>query len=56
MAGLRFLTRAPLDAEWAALARKQLKGKDPAEELLWYTYEDIVMKPIYTKNDIEGLH
>ena len=29
----------PLDAEWAELARKQLKGADPAEKLAWRTPE-----------------
>jgi methylmalonyl-CoA mutase len=47
------LHRQPLDPEWAALAKKQLKGKNPEEELLWYTSEDITLKPIYTKKDIE---
>uniref|UniRef100_A0A0P5Z8G7 methylmalonyl-CoA mutase n=1 Tax=Daphnia magna TaxID=35525 RepID=A0A0P5Z8G7_9CRUS len=52
---LRCLHRQPLDPEWAALAKKQLKGKDPEQELLWYTSEDITLKPIYTKKDVEGL-
>lgn len=51
---LRCLHRQPLDPEWAALAKKQLKGKDPEQELLWYTSEDITLKPIYTKKDVEG--
>lgn len=54
MSQLRCLHRHPLDPEWAALAKKQLKGKDPEEELLWYTSEDITLKPIYTQKDIEG--
>lgn len=29
----------PLNAEWAELARKQLKGADPAEALTWKTPE-----------------
>src|SRR5258705_200070 len=40
-----------MDPEWAELAKKELKGKDPADELLWYTNEDIVIKPLYTKED-----
>jgi methylmalonyl-CoA mutase len=48
------LHRQPLDPEWTALAKKQLKGKNPEEELLWYTSEDITLKPIYTKKDAEG--
>ena len=51
---LRTLTRQPLDPEWTVLAKKQLKGKDPEQELLWYTSEDITLKPIYTAKDIEG--
>jgi methylmalonyl-CoA mutase len=41
-----------MNPEWVNLAKKQLKGKDP-EELLWYTQEDIVVKPIYTKEDVK---
>ena len=51
----RHLVKAPLDPEWAALARKQLKGKDPEQELLWYTNEDVTLKPLYTAKDTEGL-
>jgi methylmalonyl-CoA mutase len=40
-----------LDPEWSALAKKQLKGKDP-ESLLWHTYEDVVVKPLYTQEDV----
>ena len=29
----------PLDAEWSEMARKQLKGADPAEKLTWRTPE-----------------
>ncbi|XP_075197304.1 methylmalonyl-CoA mutase, mitochondrial isoform X2 [Anomaloglossus baeobatrachus] len=39
-----------LHPEWAALAKKQLKGKDP-ESLRWHTPEGIVIKPLYTKRD-----
>ncbi|KAK2727791.1 hypothetical protein QYM36_008322 [Artemia franciscana] len=37
------------------MAKKQLKGKEPEHELLWYTNENIVIKPIYTHKDIEGI-
>lgn len=40
--------------EWAELARKQLKGKDP-ETLTWNTAEGIAVKPLYTKQDIVDL-
>ena len=29
----------PLDAEWAELAKKQLKGGDPSQKLIWRTPE-----------------
>ena len=41
-----------LDPEWSALAKKQLKGKEP-DTLLWYTNEDVVVKPLYTKDDVQ---
>lgn len=31
--------RVPLHAEWAEMAKKELKGKDPAEMLVWHTAE-----------------
>lgn len=46
----RFTSQKPLDAEWAALATKQLKGRS-AEELTWRTPEGISLKPMYTKDD-----
>lgn len=49
----RCLHQEPLDPEWVALAKKQLKGKNPEDELMWYTSEDITLKPIYTKKDVE---
>lgn len=47
---VRLLHREPLHPEWAALAKKQLKGKNP-EELMWHTPEGIDIKPLYTKRD-----
>ena len=29
----------PLDLEWAELAKKQLKGADPSQKLIWRTPE-----------------
>lgn len=52
----QFRTAAPHRDEvkihegWAALARKQLKGKNP-EDLIWKTPEGISIKPVYTKTD-----
>ncbi|MBV0892322.1 methylmalonyl-CoA mutase [Paracoccus sp. Z118] len=40
--------------QWQALARKELKGKDP-ESLTWDTLEGIPVKPLYTEADTEGL-
>ncbi|KAF4099827.1 methylmalonyl-CoA mutase, mitochondrial [Onychostoma macrolepis] len=35
---------------WAALAKKQLKGKNP-EDLIWRTPEGISVKPVFTQTD-----
>lgn len=45
--------KAELHAEWAALAKKQLKGKNP-EDLTWRTPEGINIKPVYTQADSAG--
>jgi len=42
----------PLHPEWSKLARKQLRGADPAERLLWRTSEGITVKPLYTAEDV----
>lgn len=39
-----------LHPEWATLAKKQLKGKNP-EDLIWRTPEGVNIKPVYTKAD-----
>uniref|UniRef100_A0A0D9RJU9 Methylmalonyl-CoA mutase, mitochondrial n=1 Tax=Chlorocebus sabaeus TaxID=60711 RepID=A0A0D9RJU9_CHLSB len=44
----------PLHPEWAALAKKQLKGKNP-EDLIWHTPEGISIKPLYSKRDTVDL-
>ncbi|KAK4298241.1 hypothetical protein Pmani_029399 [Petrolisthes manimaculis] len=44
-------TKPTLDKDWAELAKKQLKGKDPAQTLLWHTPEGITIKPLYTAQD-----
>ena len=41
-------------AEWDALARKELKGADPAG-LVWQTLEGIAVKPLYTAADTADL-
>lgn len=47
-------TGPTLDKDWTELAKKQLKGRDPAQTLLWHTPEGITIKPLYTANDAEG--
>ncbi|XP_010373300.2 methylmalonyl-CoA mutase, mitochondrial isoform X1 [Rhinopithecus roxellana] len=44
----------PLHPEWAALAKQQLKGKNP-EDLIWHTPEGISIKPLYSKRDTTDL-
>jgi methylmalonyl-CoA mutase len=39
---------------WRALAKRQLKGRDP-DELIWQTPEDIPVRPLYTAADLAGL-
>ncbi|CAH1244691.1 MUT [Branchiostoma lanceolatum] len=53
--GTRKLHRQPLDEEWAQLAKKQLRGADPAEKLTWHTPEGIDVKPLFTKTDTGNL-
>lgn len=50
----RSLHRQPLHPEWAALAEKQLKGKNP-KDLIWRTPEGIDIKPLYSKRDTKDL-
>ncbi|KAJ2964330.1 hypothetical protein NQZ79_g747 [Umbelopsis isabellina] len=45
----------PLHPEWAAMAQKELKGKDPEEKLMWHTPEGLDIKPVFTKRDIADL-
>src|SRR5205085_5617288 len=40
--------------EWQALAAKELGGKAP-DTLNWETLEGILVKPLYTASDLEGL-
>ncbi|XP_029641836.1 methylmalonyl-CoA mutase, mitochondrial isoform X1 [Octopus sinensis] len=50
----RWRHSVPFDPEWKAGAIKELKGKNPEETLTWRTPEGINIKPVYTKEDIEG--
>ena len=40
--------------DWDTLAKKELKGKD-LSDVEWVTPEGIKVKPLYTKEDLEGL-
>ncbi len=40
--------------DWSLRAKKELRGK-PLEDLNWTTLEGIEIKPLYTKEDLEGL-
>ena len=40
--------------DWDTLAKKELKGKD-LSDIEWVTPEGIKVKPLYTKEDLEGL-
>ena len=56
LSGIRTVnTKVPIDEAWGETAKKQMKGKEP-DTLLWYTQEGIVIKPIYTSKDVEGLN
>ncbi|NWR74219.1 MUTA protein, partial [Centropus unirufus] len=46
--------RRSLHPEWAALAEKQLKGKNP-KDLIWHTPEGIDVKPLYSKRDTKDI-
>ena len=45
------MTDKPSPADWAALAAKEVKGRD----LDWHTPEGIVVKPLYTAEDVAGI-
>eukprot|EP00039_Didymoeca_costata_P004923 m.77038 g.77038 ORF g.77038 m.77038 type:complete len:741 (+) comp12598_c0_seq3:62-2284(+) len=42
-----------LDPRWEELASAELRGKEP-ESLLWRSPEGILVKPVYTKDDVES--
>ncbi|MEM8629688.1 MAG: methylmalonyl-CoA mutase [Pseudomonadota bacterium] len=41
-------------ATWKELAKKELKGRDPAD-LTWHTLEGIDVAPVYSEADLQGL-
>jgi methylmalonyl-CoA mutase len=47
--------RQPLHEQWAKLATKELKGKNPEEVLTWRTAEGLNVKPVYTQADTKGI-
>ena len=48
------MAQHPKLAKWTELAEKQMKGKS-VDTLNWTTPEGIVVKPLYTAEDLEGL-
>ena len=40
-----------LNAEWLKMASKEIKGKDVHQTLVRETNEQMLMKPVYTKED-----
>ncbi len=48
------MSEHPKKQKWTDLVTKQLKGKSP-DSLNWKTPEGILVKPLYTAEDIEGL-
>jgi len=49
-----FMAEHPDTPKWKELASKELRGK-PVESLNWKTPEGIVVKPLYTAEDLEAL-
>jgi len=47
----RHCSTVSMDPTWTEAARKQLKGKDPAD-LVWQTAEGLAVKPLYTAADL----
>lgn len=48
------MTKHPQTKKWKESAIRELKGR-PLESLNWETPEGIIVKPIYTAEDLEGL-
>ncbi|WP_304614368.1 methylmalonyl-CoA mutase family protein, partial [Paracoccus sp. (in: a-proteobacteria)] len=47
------MTKPTLE-DWRKLAQGELKGRDP-DSLTWDTLEGIAVKPVYTRDDLEGM-
>lgn len=52
--GLNYEPKNSTLADWTKLATKESKGKS-VEEMSWTSAEGIIVKPLYTKSDIEKL-
>ncbi len=48
------MSNEPSIDDWRALASKDLKGADP-DSLRWATPDGVVVKPLYTEGDLEGI-
>ncbi|RDD38588.1 Methylmalonyl-CoA mutase, mitochondrial [Trichoplax sp. H2] len=48
---IRWKTDLSVHPEWQELAKKQMKGKDPQEHLIWRTHDGVNIKPLYTQSD-----
>jgi methylmalonyl-CoA mutase len=48
------MSKNPDVKDWTELATKQLRGR-PLDSLNWHTDEGIVVKPLYTAEDLEDL-
>eukprot|EP01138_Halocafeteria_seosinensis_P015590 gb/GECG01015910.1/.p1 GENE.gb/GECG01015910.1/~~gb/GECG01015910.1/.p1 ORF type:complete len:777 (+),score=121.66 gb/GECG01015910.1/:1-2331(+) len=44
-----------LPSKWKEAVQKELKGGKTPEDLIWTSPEGVRVKPIYTKDDIEGM-
>lgn len=51
----KYATNPQMPEEWVAASKQVLKGKDPLEVLAWHTAEGILVKPLYTKDDVKDL-
>ncbi|KAK3108801.1 hypothetical protein FSP39_016078 [Pinctada imbricata] len=45
----------PLDPKWSEQAKKELKGKDVEETLVWRTPEGVNIKPVYSSADSKDI-
>jgi len=48
------MIKNPTTRDWLDLASKEIRGRDP-NDLTWQTPEGIAVKPLYTRDDLEGV-